>query len=570
MRDNSGFRVKDGTATLATRLKAAGFATGAFVGGFPLTKRFGLTPGFDVYDDQMPELEGDIAFSMPERRADEVVARAVDWIGKTHESLLRLGARVRSALAVQAAGRISPRPTPQQPYYGEVAFVDRALGPLFDRLATLSRPTLVIVTADHGESLGEHGELTHGMFAYEATLRVPLIVAQGRARAARAPSQRRRHRHAGAPRRHRADRARGGRRGGGRTVRGHVAAGGRSRGPRRRPAGLLRVDDLQPRARLGAAARRARQAGQVHRPADPGALRPGRRSERGAEPRAAAGRARAGDGQHAAHLQRRAAGSARAGNRPRSRPRCDRSATSRAARRSARSTPRPTTRRTSSHVDRDLHTASELYQDGQGPGGDRAAQRRDRPPAGHGGRLHLAGARLLGVRPAAAGDRRRSRKRWPTARRTATCASGSASTSPRARPIPHAPSSCSRACRSDDVEALNGLGVAYGGAGRYADAIRGVQAGAGARPDQRPRVPEPGVDGAAPGAGGKERRRPAKQAAGGRAVRAPGARHGSVAARGLHDPRRRPSQNPDGRARRSTAGSAPSRSTAASSTRSTT
>ena len=83
MRDNSGFRVKDGTATLATRLKAAGFATGAFVGGFPLTKRFGLTPGFDVYDDQIPELEGDISFTMPERRADEVVSRAVEWIGKT-------------------------------------------------------------------------------------------------------------------------------------------------------------------------------------------------------------------------------------------------------------------------------------------------------------------------------------------------------------------------------------------------------------------------------------------------------------------------------------------------------
>ena len=55
-----------------------------------------------------------------------------------------------------------------------MAFVDRALGPLFDRLAALRslRPTLVIVTADHGESLGEHGELTHGMFAYEPTLHV--------------------------------------------------------------------------------------------------------------------------------------------------------------------------------------------------------------------------------------------------------------------------------------------------------------------------------------------------------------------------------------------------------------
>ena len=177
MRDNSGFRVKDGTATLATRLKAAGFATGAFVGGFPLTKRFGLTPGFDVYDDQIPELEGDISFTMPERPADEVVARAFDWIGKTTS---------RFFTWVHVFDPHSPYRPPadlaatynDQPYYGEVAFVDRALGPLFARLATLSRPTLVIVTADHGESLGEHGEMTHGMFAYEATLRVPLIVAR--------------------------------------------------------------------------------------------------------------------------------------------------------------------------------------------------------------------------------------------------------------------------------------------------------------------------------------------------------------------------------------------------------
>ena len=176
MRDNSGFRVKDGTATLATRLKAAGFDTGAFVAGFPLTKRFGLTPGFDVYDDQMPELTGAMAVSMPERRADAVVARATDWIG---------GRQTRFFSWVHLFDPHSPYAPPEPhlanyqsaPYYGEVAWTDQALAPLLARLATLSRPTLVIVTSDHGESLGEHGELTHGMFAYEATLRVPLIVA---------------------------------------------------------------------------------------------------------------------------------------------------------------------------------------------------------------------------------------------------------------------------------------------------------------------------------------------------------------------------------------------------------
>jgi arylsulfatase A-like enzyme/Tfp pilus assembly protein PilF len=175
IRDNSGFRLHDGTATLATRLKALGFSTGAFVGGFPLTKRFGLTPGFDMYDDQMPEQHGASDVSMPERPADVVVSRALDWIGKQPSKFFAW---------VHVYDPHSPyRPPPDllaqyrsQPYYGEVAFVDRSLGPLFDRLQSLPRPTLVIVTADHGESLGEHGEATHGMFAYEPTLHVPLII----------------------------------------------------------------------------------------------------------------------------------------------------------------------------------------------------------------------------------------------------------------------------------------------------------------------------------------------------------------------------------------------------------
>ena len=177
MRDNSGFRVKAGTPTLATMLKGRGFATGAFVGGFPLTKRFGLTEGFDVYDDRMPETRGAITVSMPERPADAVVGPALEWMGRqparffqwVHLFDAHSPYRPPSDLATQYGS---------QPYYGEVAFIDRALGPLLDRLKTLPRPTLVIVTADHGESLGEHGELTHGMFAYEATLRVPLIVAR--------------------------------------------------------------------------------------------------------------------------------------------------------------------------------------------------------------------------------------------------------------------------------------------------------------------------------------------------------------------------------------------------------
>ena len=177
MRDNSGFRVRPGTPTLATRLKAKGFATGAFVGGFPLTKRFGLTPGFDVYDDQMPETRGAIEMSMPERRGDLVVTRALEWMGRQDGKFFQWVHVFDAHSPYRPPADLAPQYA-SQPYYGEVAFIDRALGPLFDRLASLPRPTLVIVTADHGESLGEHGELTHGMFAYEATLHVPLIMAR--------------------------------------------------------------------------------------------------------------------------------------------------------------------------------------------------------------------------------------------------------------------------------------------------------------------------------------------------------------------------------------------------------
>ncbi|MEZ5320308.1 MAG: sulfatase-like hydrolase/transferase, partial [Vicinamibacterales bacterium] len=176
VRDNSGYRVPDGTVTLATRLKAAGFATGAFVGGFPLTKRFGLTPGFDVYDDQVPELKGDVSFSMPERRAEDVVSRAVAWID-AQQGRFFSWVHVFDPHAPYAPPEPYLSEYTSQPYDGEIAYVDHALGALFDALATRSRPTVVIVTADHGESLGDHGELTHGMFAYEATLHVPLIVA---------------------------------------------------------------------------------------------------------------------------------------------------------------------------------------------------------------------------------------------------------------------------------------------------------------------------------------------------------------------------------------------------------
>ncbi len=177
LRDNAGYRLPADQPTLATRLKSLGFATGAFIGGFPLERRFGLSSGFDTYDDRVGETGAEVTFSENERRADVVVGSAVNWIG--HQSS-------RWLAWVHLYDPHSPYRPPDEwlaryrsePYLGEVAWTDFALGPLLDRLATQPRPTLVIVTADHGEALGEHDELTHGVFAYESTLHVPLIVSE--------------------------------------------------------------------------------------------------------------------------------------------------------------------------------------------------------------------------------------------------------------------------------------------------------------------------------------------------------------------------------------------------------
>jgi arylsulfatase A-like enzyme/tetratricopeptide (TPR) repeat protein len=176
VRDNAGYRLAPGSDTLATRLHAAGFATGAFVGAFPLDARFGLTPGFDVYDGRFDDAALGSAFALPERPAPAVVARATDWI--------RAQPRKWFAWVHVYEPHAPYRPPPPfdveyrtHPYFGEVAAVDRALGALLDLAAASARPTLVVLTGDHGEALGDHGEATHGLFAYESTLRVPLIVA---------------------------------------------------------------------------------------------------------------------------------------------------------------------------------------------------------------------------------------------------------------------------------------------------------------------------------------------------------------------------------------------------------
>jgi arylsulfatase A-like enzyme/Flp pilus assembly protein TadD len=177
VRDNNGYRVRTDQATLASRLRAQGFNTGAFVGGFPLDQRFGLGAGFDHYDDRIGEASSTADFALPERRADAVIAPAMNWIRGRNSKWLAWVHLFDPHAPYQAPEAYAQRYA-NDPYAAEVAWTDAALAPLIASLASQPRPTLVVVTADHGESLGEHGELTHGIFAYESTLRVPFIIAE--------------------------------------------------------------------------------------------------------------------------------------------------------------------------------------------------------------------------------------------------------------------------------------------------------------------------------------------------------------------------------------------------------
>jgi len=174
VRDNSGFRLDTRIPTMATLLREKGYATAAFVAAFPLDSRFGLNRGFDVYDQRYPPSISPYDFVMQERPGTEVVAGGLQWFASQRGK--------KRFLWVHLYDPHEPyRPPPpfaqrfaDDPYLGEVSAADSALGPLLEALR--NEEVLVVVTGDHGEARGGHGELTHGLFAYEETLHVPLLL----------------------------------------------------------------------------------------------------------------------------------------------------------------------------------------------------------------------------------------------------------------------------------------------------------------------------------------------------------------------------------------------------------
>ena len=173
VRSNSLYRLSDDETTLAETLKAQGYRTAAFVSTAALDHRFGLDQGFEVYNDQMHPTEGGQLIA--ERGASEVVSTSLAWLDNVGESPFFLWVHFFDPHHPYSPPEPFRSRFSDSPYEGEIAYTDHEIGQLLDAIDRAN--TLIVVTADHGESLGEHGEQTHGVFVYDSTLRVPLIFA---------------------------------------------------------------------------------------------------------------------------------------------------------------------------------------------------------------------------------------------------------------------------------------------------------------------------------------------------------------------------------------------------------
>jgi arylsulfatase A-like enzyme/Flp pilus assembly protein TadD len=181
VRENGVGALADTHRTLARLLKDAGYRTAAFVGAFVLDRRFGLSQGFDVYDDQIPRDPNATERLEAERPASAVIDRALAWFSASPKPQAPSPFFVWIHLYDPHAPYTPPpefAARAKTPYDGEIAYADAHLARLLDALRArgdLDR-ALVVVAGDHGEGLGDHGERTHGMLLYDSTLRVPLVI----------------------------------------------------------------------------------------------------------------------------------------------------------------------------------------------------------------------------------------------------------------------------------------------------------------------------------------------------------------------------------------------------------
>jgi arylsulfatase A-like enzyme/Flp pilus assembly protein TadD len=178
VRDTGGFVLQSSSTTLATILQRQGWNTAAFISSAVLKKLFGLNQGFAVYDDQMPRPGKGHEFDEDaERRAGETIDHALRWLEAQSGKPFFLWVHIYDPHAPYQPPAPYREKYRDRLYDGEIAYADHELGRLFDAVHKKSPDkTLIAVLSDHGESLGEHGEYTHGVFLYDSTLRIVFML----------------------------------------------------------------------------------------------------------------------------------------------------------------------------------------------------------------------------------------------------------------------------------------------------------------------------------------------------------------------------------------------------------
>jgi len=179
VRDNADFEIDADIEMLAESFQQAGYDTGAFVAAYVLHSRWGLSPGFDMYDDNEVNGADDLSGAgQLERRGDKVIADALPWIRSPREAPFFAWVHLYDPHAPYQAPEPWFSRFASEPYDGEVAYTDTVIEELLAGLdeAGLSDNTVVLVTADHGEDLDDHGEKGHGLFVYDTTQHIPMIL----------------------------------------------------------------------------------------------------------------------------------------------------------------------------------------------------------------------------------------------------------------------------------------------------------------------------------------------------------------------------------------------------------
>jgi len=175
--DNDGATISDTHLTLAEVLKGQGYKTGAILASYVLAAKFGLNQGFDTYTDFSDRSVGTTVFCNG-RRACETARLANEWIEENKGDKFFLFAHFYDPHFPYDPPEGFIEQFKDSPYDGEIASVDHAIGRILDKLKELDLydNTIIIITGDHGEMLGEHQEAGHGYYIYEGAIKVPLIV----------------------------------------------------------------------------------------------------------------------------------------------------------------------------------------------------------------------------------------------------------------------------------------------------------------------------------------------------------------------------------------------------------